>query len=180
MKSTLLALSLIVAVNAQAAVFHLRDVVLGTTPTQSDPVSHPWGSMTGYVEFEGPFREISCRAPCGSGLPFGTPIVILNWDIKVRDLNGKVIDRLTPNNTSGVQSTGGNVAADARYRTSFSMYNRNLNDQRGVELFFLAGIGVELERATLPAVPDIMIAPVVTSGLGKGVVPPVPADSWTR
>jgi hypothetical protein len=34
-------------------------------------------------------------------------------------------------------------------------------------------------RATVPLVPDMLIAPVA-SGAGSGVLPPVPAASWTR
>ena len=64
MKKTLLAVSLMAALDGQAAAFHLKDVVLGTTPTSADPVSHPWGSLTGYVEFEGQFQEhpAACHA----------------------------------------------------------------------------------------------------------------------
>ena len=42
----------------------------------------------------------------------------------------------------------------------------------------LSGVVFETS-ATLPVVPDIGIVPVA-SGLGRGVVPPVPAASWTR
>src|SRR6476660_1282053 len=38
---------------------------------------------------------------------------------------------------------------------------------------------VALTSATLPAVPDMLIAPV-TSGVGSGSPPPVPAASWIR
>ena len=152
MKKMLLALSLMVALDVHAAVFHLKNVVLSTLPTNSHPVMETWGSLTGYVKFEGPFQAASCDAPCGGGIDVNTPKTQMNWDIKVRDLNGNVVDRFTPSNTFGYQQSAGPTSSDAKYITTFGFHTKNPdpNDSRGVALTFLAGIGTELEQAIVP------------------------------
>lgn len=152
MKKLIGLFALLAVTNVHAAVFQLKDVKIATMLPSGSLSADLWGSITGFVKFEGPFQEMSCREPCPTSISVTTPKVELDWDIKIKNARGQVVDRFTSENSFGIQQTAANTFHDPKIQTSFEFQTRSHdpNDGRIVQLLFIAPLGSEIEKGTIP------------------------------
>lgn len=133
-----LLLSSIVSASANAAIFRLQDVIVGTFPTLSDQISHPYVEIGGWIEYDGPFRSSS---------------TLTNFDLTSRLLGtDRAYTLLTP--PYFVPVPGGVCECGREQFSTPTMTTFNFfTPSTGVKLEFGVGQGVEVDHGVIPLLP---------------------------